>query len=174
MVDHQGNTVNSHLNHNQHEFAHTVAVNQVDIDSRGEYVATCSDDGKVNVIGLFSNDDNQTINCGRAIRAAVLDPDPKVSEGKRFIVGKLKFYPICIGGLKRPLFYFAGDEKLTLYEKNFLKKLKPNVLSNAEGHVISICWNGPFVAWASCLGVRVYDLNEKCSLGLMKWEEPTK
>lgn len=67
-----------------------------------------------------------------------------------------------------------GDDKLTLYEKNFLKKLKPNVLSHAEGHVISICWNGPFVAWASCLGVRVYDLNEKCSLGLMKWEEPAK
>lgn len=48
------------------------------------------------------------------------------------------------------------------------------MLSNAEGHVISVCWNGPFVAWASCLGVRVYDLNEKCSLGLMKWEEPLK
>ncbi|XP_075149419.1 vacuolar protein sorting-associated protein light [Haematobia irritans] len=151
LLDHQGNTVNSHLRYIEQEFTHQVAVNQVDIDAKGEYVATCSDDGKVNVIGLFSKENNQSISCGHAIRAAVLDPDPKVSEGKRFIV---------------------GDEKLTLFEKNFLKKLKPSVLSFAEGHVISICWNGPFVAWASCLGVRVYDFNEKCSLGLMKWEEP--
>lgn len=67
-----------------------------------------------------------------------------------------------------------GDDKLTLYEKNFLKKLKTTVLSSAEGYVLSVCWNGSFVAWASYLGVRVYDLNEKCSLGLMKWEEPVK
>lgn len=28
------------------------------------------------------------------------------------------------------------------------------------------------MAWASALGVRVHDLNEKCSLGLIKWQEP--
>lgn len=27
--------------------AHTVAVNQISIDSRGDYIASCSDDGKV-------------------------------------------------------------------------------------------------------------------------------
>lgn len=85
-MDHQGNTVNSHLSHGQTEFAHTVAVNQVDIDAKGEFVVTCSDDGKVNVIGLFSDENNQTISCGHAITSAVLDPG--VSEGKRFIVGE--------------------------------------------------------------------------------------
>uniref|UniRef100_A0A1A9VLN1 Integrase_H2C2 domain-containing protein n=1 Tax=Glossina austeni TaxID=7395 RepID=A0A1A9VLN1_GLOAU len=70
--------------------------------------------------------------------------------------------------------FHIGDEKLTLFEKNFLKKLKSSVLSAAEGHVISVRWNGPFIAWASCLGVLVYDLIEKYSLGLMKWEEPNK
>ncbi|KNC26991.1 hypothetical protein FF38_02345 [Lucilia cuprina] len=151
LLDHQGNTVNSNLTGDRKEFAHTVAVNEVDIDTKGEHIVTCSDDGRVNIIGLFSDEQNQTISFGHSIRSVVLDPDPKVTEGRRFIV---------------------GDDKLTIYEKNFLKKLKPNVLSIAEGHVISVCWNGPFVAWASCLGVRVYDLNEKCSLGLMKWEEP--
>lgn len=151
LLDHQGNTVNSNLSYGKQEFAHTVAVNEVDIDTKGEYVVTCSDDGKVHIIGLFCDEHNQTISFGHSIRSVVLDPDPKVSDGRRFVV---------------------GDDKLTLYEKNFLKKLKPNVLSIAEGHVISVCWNGSFVAWASCLGVRVYDLNEKCSLGLMKWEEP--
>lgn len=89
LLDHQGNTVNSNLSYGQQEFAHTVAVNEVDIDSKGEYVVTCSDDGKVHIIGLFSDENNQTISFGHSIRSVVLDPDPKVGEGKRFIVGKL-------------------------------------------------------------------------------------
>lgn len=38
--------------------------------------------------------------------------------------------------------------------------------------VSSVAWTDNFVAWASAIGVRVYDLSEKCSLGLIKWEEP--
>lgn len=67
---------------------------------------------------------------------------------------------------------FSGDNKLTLHEKTFLKGLKPTVLSEAEGLVDAIAWSDQFVAWASAIGVRVYDLNERCSLGLIKWEEP--
>lgn len=28
------------------------------------------------------------------------------------------------------------------------------------------------MAWSDAIGVRVYDLNEKCSLGLINWEQP--
>lgn len=45
-------------------------------------------------------------------------------------------------------------------------------MCDSEGLVNTVKWNGQFVAWASAIGVRVYDLNEKCSLGLIKWEEP--
>ncbi|XP_018795192.1 PREDICTED: vacuolar protein sorting-associated protein 41 homolog [Bactrocera latifrons] len=151
IFDHQGNSVTSHLSDGPNDFSHTVAVNHIDVDAKAEYVATCSDDGKVNITGLFSDENNQNLNLGKSIKAVALDPDPKAVPGKRFVV---------------------GDDKLTLYERNFLKKLKTTVLSSAEGYVLSICWNDSFVAWASYLGVRVYDLNEKCSLGLMKWEEP--
>lgn len=61
---------------------------------------------------------------------------------------------------------------MKLYEKHFLKGLKSTVLCDAEGLVTAVKWNGHFVAWASAIGVRVYDLNERCSLGLIKWEEP--
>ncbi|XP_055903416.1 vacuolar protein sorting-associated protein 41 homolog [Eupeodes corollae] len=150
LLDHQGNTVDSYLN-KSNSFCHAVGVNEISVDSKGEYVATCSDDGKVVITGLFSDENNQKINIGKSVKAVALDPDPKVPAGKRFIV---------------------GDEKLTMYEKSFLKNLKSSTLCDAEGYVLSVCWNGPFVAWASYLGVRVYDLNEKCSLGLMKWEQP--
>jgi len=42
MLDHQGNNVcNKELR------AHTVAVNQISIDLNGDFIASCSDDGKV-------------------------------------------------------------------------------------------------------------------------------
>jgi vacuolar protein sorting-associated protein 41 len=68
--------------------------------------------------------------------------------------------------------FIVGDNKLTLYEKGFFGALSPTVLCEAEGFVNAVSWNGDFIAWASCIGVRVYDLNEKCSLGLIKWDEP--
>lgn len=46
------------------------------------------------------------------------------------------------------------------------------MLNDSEGSVSAIAWSDQFVAWASALGVRVHDLNEKCSLGLIKWQEP--
>lgn len=53
-----------------------------------------------------------------------------------------------------------------------MKSLKGTVLSEAEGRVTALAWHGHFVAWASAIGVRIYDLNLKCSLGLIKWDEP--
>lgn len=64
---------------------------------------------------------------------------------------------------------FSGDDKLVLYEKTFLSRMKLTVLCEAEGGVRSIAWVGHFVAWASDTGVRVYDLHARCSLGLIKW-----
>ncbi|KAH8354569.1 hypothetical protein KR084_012331, partial [Drosophila pseudotakahashii] len=149
LFDHQGNAVDSNLN-NSENHTHRLAVNHVDVDSKGEYVATCSDDGKVNITGLFSCENNQNLSFGKFIKAVALDPNSRSRIG-RFIV---------------------GDEKLILYERSLLKKLKPIELCSVEGNVLSICWHGSFVAWASHIGVRVYDLSERCSLGLMKWEVP--
>lgn len=67
------------------------------------------------------------------------------------------------------LFFSVGDERLVLHEKTFLSRLKSTVLYEAEGGVQNIKWNAQFVAWASDIGVRVYDINARCSLGLIKW-----
>lgn len=91
------------------------------------------------------------MNLERQLKCIELDPLYHKSSGRKFIL---------------------GDYQLTLYEKTFLKGLKSTILSSSEGLVNAVKWNGQFVAWASGLGVRVYDLNEKCSLGLIKWEEP--
>ncbi|CAD7086533.1 unnamed protein product [Hermetia illucens] len=150
LLDHQGNFVDSFLNRQQ-SFSHSVSVNQISIDSKGEYVATCSDDGRVIINELYNEESHQKLEIGKFVRSVALDPDyHKSGSGRRLIV---------------------GDDRLTLFERNFVKGLRSTVLSESEGLVSAVAWSGQFVAWASSLGVRVYDLNEKCSLGLIKWDE---
>ncbi|CRK93735.1 CLUMA_CG007263, isoform A [Clunio marinus] len=147
ILDHEGN-VNSH----QKFPKHIVGINQISVDSKGEWIGSCSDDGKVHITCLYAEESGVFLNLERQIKCIELDPMyHKSSLGRRFIL---------------------GDYQLTLYEKTFLKGYKPTVLSDSEGLVNAVKWNGQFVAWASGIGVRVYDLNEKCSLGLIKWEEP--
>lgn len=150
LLDHLGNTVT--LNKKQNLPNHVVAVNQISVDSKGEFLATCSDDGMVKISGFYTEENNQNLNIGQNVKSIALDPlFYKSGSGRKCIV---------------------GDSNLTLYEKTFLKGMKTTLLSYSEGSVSSIAWCGQWVAWASGLGVRVYDLNEKNSLGLIKWEEP--
>ncbi|CAG2062815.1 unnamed protein product [Timema podura] len=144
ILDHQGNNVRS-----TELRAHTVAVNQISIDLNGDFIASCSDDGKVFICGLYSAEESNTVVIGRLVKSVAIDPYYcKPGYGKRFI---------------------TGDERLVLHEKTFLSRLKSTVLSEAEGSVQTIKWNGHFVAWASDIGVRVYDITAKHSLGLIKW-----
>lgn len=122
------------------------------MDTKGEFIASCSDDGTVALTGLYTSENNQKLTFGKAVKCIALDPQfHKSGSGRKFVL---------------------GDNKLTLYEKTFYKSLKSTILSESEGLVSAIAWNDQFVAWASSLGVHVYDLAEKCSLGLIRWEEP--
>ncbi|XP_043265126.1 vacuolar protein sorting-associated protein 41 homolog isoform X2 [Colletes gigas] len=144
LLDHQGNNIQS-----KSLQAHTVAVNQISIDYNGDFIASCSDDGKVFIYGLYSTENNHDMRMGRLVKSIAIDPNYYKSASKKGFI--------------------TGDDKLVLYEKTFLSRMKLTVLCEAEGGVRSIAWIEHFVAWASDTGVRVYDLNAKCSLGLMKW-----
>ncbi|XP_052869808.1 vacuolar protein sorting-associated protein 41 homolog [Anopheles cruzii] len=149
MLDHQGNSVQTIMTIKEN--AHILSVNKISVDSKGEHIATCSDDGKVMISGLYTDENNQQLSTGKIVKAVELDPNHRSGSGSKFII---------------------GDTKLVLYEKTFIKGLKSTVLSISEGQVTSIKWNGQFVAWSSTLGIHVYDLNEKCSLGFIQWEQP--
>jgi len=143
-LDHEGN-INFENKFPEHNFA----INQISADEKGEYIGTCSDDGNVHISCLYAEDNSVSLKLDRQIKSIELDP--MYCKTKRFIL---------------------GDRQLTLYDRTFFKGFKPRVLSESEGFVSAIKWNGDFVAWSSSMGVRIYDLNEKCSLGLIKWEEP--
>lgn len=84
ILDHQGTSVQKELK------AHTVAVNQISVDRKGEFFATCSDDGKVVVHGLFSKDSNLSFNVSRLVKTVALDPFyARGGVNRRFITGGL-------------------------------------------------------------------------------------
>ncbi|XP_049953703.1 vacuolar protein sorting-associated protein 41 homolog isoform X1 [Schistocerca serialis cubense] len=144
LLDHQGNNIKSKALR-----SHTVSVNQISIDQNGDFVASCSDDGRIFISGLCSSEHNQEVVIGRLVRCVAIDPYySKPGSGRRFI---------------------TGDERLVFHEKTFLSRIRTTVLYEAEGTVQNIKWNGQFVAWASNIGVRVYDMYGQCSLGLIKW-----
>lgn len=107
---------------------------------------------QINIFGLYASDFNNRIAAGQPVNAIVIDPSDTTTTGR----------------------FLAGDSRLHLYERSFLKGLRPVVLHEAVGQVTAIAWSGHFVAWSSGMSVRFYDLNERCSLGLMKWDEPAK
>ncbi|XP_075222669.1 vacuolar protein sorting-associated protein light [Lycorma delicatula] len=153
LLDHQGNKVQQSIDMH----SHTVAVNQISMDAKGEHIATCSDDGKVFVYALDNADDTLVITVGRLVRCVAIDPFfYRANSGSRFV---------------------TGDEKLVLYEKSFLSRMRSTVLSDVrvEGGVQSVRWspNGLLLAWTTHVGVRIYDFNARCSLGLIKWSRNT-
>lgn len=83
LLDHQGNNVKSKTLQ-----AHTVAVNQISIDDNGDFIASCSDDGKVFIYGLYSTENNHNMSMGRLVKSIAIDPNYyKSGSGRRFITG---------------------------------------------------------------------------------------
>lgn len=82
LLDHQGNNIKSKTLQ-----AHTVAVNQISIDHNGDFIASCSDDGKVFIYGLYSTENNHNMSMGRLVKSIAIDPNYKSGSGRRFITG---------------------------------------------------------------------------------------
>ncbi|XP_013388215.1 vacuolar protein sorting-associated protein 41 homolog [Lingula anatina] len=104
-------------------------------------MASCSDDGRVVIIGLYGSDNNQEFQFDRPIKAVSLDPG---------------FYRPNMGRQ-----YVTGDEKLTLHEKGFLSRHKTTILHDGEGPIRNIKWRSYFIAWTNDRGIKVYDMSTK-------------
>jgi len=140
-----------HLGHSsqQQEFpTHTTSINMVNIDNGGDYIASCADDGRVMVSGLYTTENCHTLTLDRPVQAVALDPNYyKSGSGRRFV---------------------TGDDRLILHEKVFLSRLKSTTLFEGEGPVTNIKWRGRFLAWASSTGVRVFDMNVRRVISVVK------
>lgn len=120
---------------------HSTTVKQISIDEKGEYLATCSDD-RIVIFGLYTADNNYHNSYDRPVRTIAIDPYfAKPGSGKRFILGD-------------------GD-KVVLCEKTFLARYKSTILQQSKGQIRNIRWRAQFIAWASDLCIKIYDIEDK-------------
>lgn len=88
LLDHEGNTVQISQSGERELQAHAIAVNRISVDLNGDYIASCSDDGKVLVYGLYSSDNTHNLSLGRVVKSIALDPCYfKSGSGRRFLTG---------------------------------------------------------------------------------------
>lgn len=140
ILDHIGNNIRD-----KEIMAHTTTVNQISIDQNGDYMASCSDDGRVIITGLYAAENNQVVTFDRPVKAISLDPLYYVSNSGRH--------------------YVTGDDKLILNERSgFLGRHKMTILHQGEGPIRNIKWGGKFIAWANNNGVKVYDMSTKTKI----------
>ncbi|XP_022090770.1 vacuolar protein sorting-associated protein 41 homolog [Acanthaster planci] len=149
VLDLQGNTIAGK------EFAkHSTTVNQISLDMNGDYLSSCSDDGRVAITGLYEDEYNQVQSFDCPVKSLALDPRfSKPNSGRQFV---------------------TGSDKLTLHEKGFFNRSKSTILHQAEGPIRIIKWRGCFIAWASDLGVKVYDLSSKRRITFIKKDHDEK
>ena len=113
---------------------HSAVVNDICIDSTGEFVASCSQDGTVVVSPLFGGEAS-THWYHRPVRAIALDPD--YAARRVFATGGLA----C---------------QLVVNSRGWFGS-KDNPIHSGEGPIQALRICGPMLAWANDLGVKVYD-----------------
>ncbi|KAF9428093.1 Vacuolar protein sorting-associated protein 41 [Podila epigama] len=123
-------------NENQKFQAHQATVNDLSVDLEGEYIASASDDGKVVIHGLFTQE-HHSFNYKRPVKAVALEPNYAKSNSKQFVSGGM-----------------AGQ--LILNEKGWFGN-RDVVLHSGEGPIYAIKWCGNLIAWSNDLGVKIYD-----------------
>ena len=108
------------------------------IDSKEEFVATCSDDGKVTIFGLCETTHDQIIEFSRPIKSVELEPN-----------------------FSHTLSFITGDTKLVINEKGFMGRRKTQIIHEGEGIIRNIKWSNDLIAWSNDKGVKIYSIGEK-------------
>lgn len=100
-------------------------------------MASCSDDGKVSVFGLFESEHDQVIEFNRPIKSIVLAPNFFQTQS-----------------------FVTGDTKLVLVERGFMGRRKTTILHQGEGIIRNIKWCNDLIAWSNEKGVKIFSLTE--------------
>ena len=144
QFDHGGNEI-----HPTRQFpVHPVAITSLSIDKTGEFYASCSNDGRIHIFGLFSSDlDFQ--DC-LSFRVEIVCLDPLFAQSKAFVTGG-----------DRPLFW----------EKGLFGKYKRSELTRLQGLVTALAWHKQYVAYSLSTRVQIYDTQLRRSIAVIEKED---
>ena len=126
---------------------HTMPPNAIHIDESGEYISSCSDEGRVVVHALYGHDsETQTFDYGEALTCVRLSP------------GYAKQNELLIGSF---------DGQLRLKAKNWFGQMRDESIHMDKGRIEEMAWQpaGAFLAWASDLGVKIFDCKQRKIIG---------
>eukprot|EP01080_Neovahlkampfia_damariscottae_P008010 gene8010-12475_t len=131
LLDFEGNEIKDK------KFAsHSQTVTDLSIDKSGEYLASCSTDGKVMIHGLY-NSDKMEYYFNRPVNTIAIDPEYAKSKEK----------PIVAGG---------KSGKLILFKKGWFSN-KEIVIHEGEGEIHSVRWRKSLIVWSNDKGVKIFD-----------------
>jgi len=114
---------------------HEKKVNGLSVDQNGDFVASCSDDGKVVIVNLFEADVSSHTYAREVLSVAL---HPHYSK-------------------KRRIFCCGGRENQFLVNTQRFYGTKDNILHQGEGPIHAVQWRGSLIAWANDFGVKIYD-----------------
>lgn len=64
--------------------------------------------------------------------------------------------------------FITGTDEVVLHEKSYFFRDKTTILQQGDGPTRNIRWYRQFIAWASDQSVRIYDIEEKTVITLIK------
>ncbi|KAI9339039.1 hypothetical protein BDR26DRAFT_396978 [Obelidium mucronatum] len=116
---------------------HSACVNDVCIDTTGEFVASASDDGKVVINSLYTPE-VFPFKHRRPVKCVALEPDYSRKPSRNHVSG-------------------GTGEELILTGKGWFSSVD-TVIGSGEGAVWAVQWRNNYIAWANDAGVKLYDV----------------
>lgn len=113
---------------------------QISIEDKGEFIGSCSNRRLV-ITEIYTRENIYVGNTEAPVKSFYIDPNYASSGSKRFVVGEA--------------------DQLLLYEKNIIGRYKSNCLQRNRGVIRAITWRTHFIAWASDLGIKIYDVQSR-------------
>ena len=115
---------------------HQKPINDLSLDSSGDHVASCSNDGTVVITNLFTKDISKHT-YSRSVKSVALPG--QYGQSNMFASG-------------------GGEGKFMIHTKGWFSA-KDHVIHGGEGPIHAIKWRGELLAWANDAGVKIYDVN---------------
>ena len=123
-----------------------MTINQIEIDSTKEFLASASTDGTVVIASLYNSGEKVVHNFKRPVLALALEPDFGKKSSRQFISGGT-------GG------------SLTLTAKGWFGPSQ-TMIHSGHGSITTASWNATtLIAWANEVEVNVYDTASSLQIG---------
>eukprot|EP01062_Namystynia_karyoxenos_P050390 TRINITY_DN3915_c0_g1_i1.p1 TRINITY_DN3915_c0_g1~~TRINITY_DN3915_c0_g1_i1.p1 ORF type:complete len:1055 (+),score=406.49 TRINITY_DN3915_c0_g1_i1:77-3241(+) len=138
----------------KHFRKHDTPINDISMDEKGEFVAACSEEGKVTVTPIYEGDSAE-YDFPRPIKAVAIDPGYSGKATR----------PLATGGLQKELVMITTARRF-----GFIGRPERRVIDQCQGAMHAVKWHRDrekdkdMIAWADDGAVKVYDVTAEVKI----------